>query len=327
MISRTVPLWQVELARAVSTPAELLRRLGLPDPGPGTSAPDFPVRVPEGYLARMRPGDPDDPLLRQVLAVPEEQVLTAGYRDDPVGDLEATEAPGLLRKYRGRALLVVTGACPVHCRYCFRRRYPYATGQVSPARWEGVLERLAADPTVSEVVLSGGDPLTVTDEKLRRLVEGLEGIPHLRRLRVHTRAPVVLPSRVDAGLLGWLADTRLPTVFVVHANHPNELGPEAARALGRLRDAGCTVLNQSVLLRGVNDRVEVLAEVSERLFAAGALPYYLHQLDRVQGAAHFEISDDRARSLVSALRARLPGYLVPRLVREEPGQPAKTVLL
>lgn len=323
---RQMPVWQAELARAITDPAELLAVLNLgPDwlPAARTAARAFPLRVPRGYVARMRPRDPGDPLLRQVLPLAEECSPAEGFGPDPVGDLAAVVRPGVLAKYRGRVLLTATGACAVHCRFCFRRHFPYDQAIASADRWRGALEHIAADDTISEVVLSGGDPLTLSDRRLSELAHALEAVPHVRRLRVHTRLPIVLPERVDAELLEWLGGTRLQSVVVVHANHANEVDAGVRAALARLKEAGVVLLNQSVLLRGVNDRVETLADLSEALFAAGAVPYYLHMLDRVAGAAHFEVAESRARALMSELSARLPGYLVPRLVREVPGAPAK----
>jgi len=292
---------------------------------PDAIAHPFPLKVPRGFVARMRKGDPRDPLLLQVLPRAVEAQPAAGFSSDPLGECGASPRAGLLHKYRGRALLVVTGACAVHCRYCFRRHFPY-DGHVGTDRWTAALEHLAANPTVTEVILSGGDPLVVTDRKLAALARQIAGIEHVRRLRVHTRLPVVLPERVDADLLAWLTGTRLRSVVVVHANHPREIDAPVTAALRRLVDAGVTVLNQAVLLAGVNDDEEALVELSERLFEASVLPYYLHALDRVEGAAHFEVPEERARQLVQGLAARLPGYLVPRWVRELEGAPAKVPL-
>ena len=326
MITRSVPHWQTELGQAIDRPAELLARLGLPADLPVPARPAFTLRVPRAFVERMVPRDLLDPLLRQVLPVAEEDQEVPGFSTDPVGDLAALAAPGVLRKYRGRALLIVTGACPIHCRYCFRRNFPYASTQAGRGRLAGAIDHLAADPTIEEVILSGGDPLSLPDELLADAVARIGAIPHVRRLRVHTRMPVVLPARVDDALLGWLAETRLATAFVLHANHPRELDEAVASATRRLAGAGAALLNQAVLLRGVNDDVATLSDLSARLFEVGVLPYYLHQLDRVQGAAHFEVEDVRARGLIAELRARLPGYLVPRLVREERGTPCKTPL-
>ncbi|MFM2089835.1 MAG: L-lysine 2,3-aminomutase [Planctomycetota bacterium] len=322
--------WQGILARAVRDPALLLARLGL-DPGllPGSraAAADFPCLVPEGYLARMRPGDPRDPLLLQVLPHGTELApQPAGYGLDPLAETGCSPLPGFLHKYQGRALLVTTGACAVHCRFCFRRHFPYDELPRGRQWWAPALERIAADATLHEILLSGGDPLTLPDAVLGRIAADLAAVPHLRRIRIHTRLPIVLPERVDGRLLAWLAGSRLQAVVVVHANHPQEIDASVAAALGRLRGAGITVLNQSTILAGVNDDVMVLAELSERLFAAGALPYYLHAFDPVAGAAHFAVDDGRARTIHRALQARLPGYLVPRLVREIPGEPGKTPL-
>jgi len=343
-----VPPWRRSLAGAVSTLGELLDLLELDpaDPALGLAAGgaegdgaggglvtaaqrEFPLRVPRSFVARMRRGDPRDPLLLQVLPAAAEMAPAPGFTEDPLAEASASPVPGLLHKYQGRVLLVTTGACAVHCRYCFRRHFPYEEHRPWGEGWRRALDYVAADPTVEEVILSGGDPLAVADHKLAELATTAAAVPHLRRLRIHTRLPIVLPERVDDGLLGWLADgagmvtSRLRKVVVVHANHPREVDDEVLAALGRLRAAGVTVLNQAVLLRGVNDRVSVLRRLSEALFRAGVMPYYLHLVDRVRGAAHFEVDEVTARELVGGLTRELPGYLVPRLVREVPGVAAK----
>jgi len=320
------PEWQTAWAQAVRDPRQLLLRLRL-DPslaeGMERGHELFRVRVPESYLARIRPGDPRDPLLLQVLPQAAEALEQAAFVPDPVGDATAMAAPGLLRKYRGRVLLITTGACAIHCRYCFRREFPY--GDFSALRdWQPALDYIRGHRDVSEVILSGGDPLALPDSRLSELLQLLERIPHLRRLRVHTRLPVVLPERVDDRLLSWLGKGRLQQVLVLHANHPREFDGPAEAALERLRKSGVAMLNQSVLLAGVNDDLETLCELQERGFAtAGIMPYYLHLLDRVRGAAHFEVDEVRARQLHAGLSSRLPGYLVPRLVREVPGARSK----
>jgi EF-P beta-lysylation protein EpmB len=320
--------WQQQWRDAITDSAGLLAALGLEGRAPPLAADGagFPLRVPRAYLARMRGGDPRDPLLRQVLPLAEEGRVVEGYGADAVGDLPSRVAPGVLHKYAGRALLVATGSCAIHCRYCFRRHFPYADEGAAGDRWRAALAWLAGQPSVSEVLLSGGDPWSLSDARLAELSAGLRGIRHVRRLRVHTRMPVVLPDRVDGGLLAWVRGLHLPLVVVVHANHPAELDEGTRRAFAALRDAGATLLNQSVLLRGVNDDADALAGLSEGLFAQGVLPYYLHLLDRVAGAAHFEVAEDAARGLHAALRRRLPGYLVPRLVREVAGEPYKVPL-
>lgn len=321
--------WKTALRRGVRDLRELLARLELePETllDPADPVPEFPLRVPLAFVARMRRGDPHDPLLRQVLA-------TVAERDDPdgpldvVGDGAAMAVPGVLQKYAGRALLITTGSCAIHCRYCFRRHFDYADAALSPARLEAALAALGADRSISEVILSGGDPLVLDTPKLERLTARLAGIGHLRRLRIHTRLPIVLPERVDGALTEWLRALPWPCVMVVHANHPRELDAAVAAALRRIADCGVRVLNQAVLLAGVNDRLEVLTELSERLFDLGVLPYYLHQLDRVRGTGRFAVPDAQARSLHAGLRARLPGYLVPRLVREVAGAPNKLPLV
>ncbi len=274
----------------------------------------------------MRREDPHDPLLRQVLPLDEEADAVAGYGADPVGDLASMRSRGLLQKYHGRALLVVTGACAVHCRYCFRRAYPYGEASMSPRFVDEAMAQIAADTSISEVIMSGGDPLSLSNGRLRDLLDRIADIGHVRRIRVHTRQPIVLPERVDAELLAVLEGASLPTVIVVHSNHPNEIDSAVGDALSRLALRTAALLNQSVLLRGINDSASVLVELSGRLFDNSVLPYYLHQLDPVAGAAHFAVSDDAARRIVAEVRTRLPGYLVPTLVREIPGEPAKRML-
>lgn len=324
------PTWQQLLADAVTDPGELCRLLDL-DPAlvlPAIAAAEgFALRVPRSYVARMRRGDPNDPLLLQVLPVAAETQRVDGFVTDPVGDMNRRAAPGLLHKYRGRALLVATGACAIHCRYCFRRHFPYAEESALQQGWQPALERLRADPTISEVILSGGDPWSLSDRRLQQLTDALHALPHIRRLRVHTRYPIVLPERIDCGLLDWLQGVRLQKVVVMHANHAREIDESVRQACQRLSAAGCTLLNQSVLLAGVNDSAETLAQLSEALFETQVLPYYLHVLDKVQGAAHFDLPEARALQLHQELTARLPGYLVPRLVREVAGAPAKTAVI
>ncbi|MEO8461314.1 MAG: EF-P beta-lysylation protein EpmB [Dokdonella sp.] len=319
--------WQQLWRDAVIDPLELLRLLGLEAHADELLAPGdsgFPLRVPRGFIARMRRGDPRDPLLLQVLPVAAELDQVPSFGSDAVGDLEARTAHGVLQKYSGRALLIATGSCAVHCRYCFRRHFPYTDETAAASQWQEALAQVRADPTISELILSGGDPLSLATHKLRELTDALAAVPHVIRLRIHTRLPVVLPERVDAELTDWLRSLRVQCVVVIHANHANEIDGSVADACARLREAGAILLNQSVLLRGVNDSSAALADLSERLIAIGVLPYYLHQLDKVQGAAHFEVSDSEALVLIEALRTRLPGYLVPRLVREIPGAPGKT---
>lgn len=321
--------WQQELKEAVRDPRELCRLLDLPEewvPTAEAAARDFPLFAPRPYLARMERGNPRDPVLRQILPLEAELHSPAGYTADPVGDEAARVVPGLLQKYEGRVLLITTPACAVHCRYCFRRHFPYGETPHSMAAWQEALEAIGDDESIHEVILSGGDPLVLVDSLLAQLAERLAAIPHLRRLRIHTRLPIMIPQRIDAALLDWLRGTRLAPIMVIHANHPNELEGPAAAAIGRLVDAGVPVLNQSVLLAGVNDDLDVLTALSERLVDLRAMPYYLHQLDRVAGAAHFEVPPARGLELLAGLRRRLPGYAVPRYVQEMPGEPHKVIL-
>ena len=321
--------WRQAWRDAVRDPRELLGMVGLAHLGASLSdaaAAQFPLRVPRGFVARMRHGDPDDPLLRQVLPILDEDRIVPGFGLDAVGDGQARRGGGVIHKYQGRALLIATGSCAVHCRYCFRRHYPYAEDTAAAAGWREAVELIRADDSIHEVILSGGDPLSLADHKLAELTDALRGIPHIRRLRIHTRLPIVLPERVDAGLLAWLRGLPWPVAVVAHANHANEFDGVVDAAMAALRATGITLLNQAVLLHGVNDSLDALAALCQRGHVAGVLPYYLHQLDRVAGAAHFEVDDAHALELHAALAARLPGYLVPRLVREIAGAPGKTPL-
>ena len=318
--------WQQLWRQAIRDPAELLSRLGLEPAALGVSEAalqQFAQRVPEGFVARMRHGDPHDPLLRQVLPIDAEMRQVPGFSLDAVGDGAAKKATGVIQKYRGRALLVTTGSCAINCRYCFRRHFDYGTENAAKGGWQDAVRAIAEDPGIDEVILSGGDPLSLATHKLAELTDALRAIPHLRRLRIHSRLPVVLPERVDDELVAWLGSLPWPLAFVIHANHANEFDASVDAALARLRAAGAQLLNQAVLLRGVNDSEDALAALSERSFAAGVMPYYLYQLDRVEGVAHFEVDDATAKALIAALTARLSGYLVPKLVRELPGDPSK----
>ena len=325
-VAAATPSWQASMRAAIRDPVELCQRLGLPAAVARRGrqgAAKFPVFVPPEFLARMRRQDETDPLLRQVLPLSDETKIAPGYHLDPVGDRAATLLPGFVKKYRGRVLLIVTGTCAVHCRYCFRRHYPYTEAPRDMANWQPALDAINADDQISEVLLSGGDPLTVGDVRLAELAMRIADIAHVRRLRVHTRLPIMIPQRVNDELLDWLTETRLGAIVVVHANHARELDETVVAALARLGDAGIPVLNQAVLMRGINDSVDALAELSERLLDARVMPYYLHQLDRVQGAAHFEVPVHEGKRIVQWLRDRLPGYAVPRYVREVPGALSK----
>jgi EF-P beta-lysylation protein EpmB len=321
--------WQRALASAIRDPDALIDALGLPEDlrrAARGAAKLFPLLVPLSFLRRMRPGDPSDPLLLQVLPLGAEAETVAGFASDALDEQNAHAAPGLLQKYEGRALLIATGACAVHCRYCFRRSFPYGQEPRRMADWEPTLDWVRQESSVREIILSGGDPLMLTDARLSEMLRRLDAIEHLDRLRIHTRLPVVVPERVTRPLVKLLRSLRMTPIVVVHANHPAEVVGDCARALRRLVRSGLTVLNQAVLLRGINDSVDALCGLSERLVNLGVLPYYLHQLDRVAGTAHFEVPEERGVELVEALRRRLPGYAVPQYVREIPGQPHKVPL-
>jgi EF-P beta-lysylation protein EpmB len=307
-----------ELAALLDLPAEPLRARC-------AERPAFGLLVPRAFVAKMRKGDPFDPLLRQVLPLAEEERRVDGFSPDPLAE-RAVSRSGFLQKYRGRALLIASGACPVHCRYCFRREFPYARELAARGDFAAALERLRRAPDIDEVILSGGDPLSLSNRRLGALLDALDGVESLTRLRIHTRFPIMVPERIDAALLARLERMRLRTVVVVHCNHPRELGADVEAALAALSGATQLLLNQAVLLRGVNDSAATLSALCRRLFECGVLPYYLHLLDRVSGTAHFDVDEARARTLLRAVRAELPGYLVPRLVRETPGELSKTPL-
>jgi EF-P beta-lysylation protein EpmB len=322
--------WRHELRAAIRSARQLCNLLGLTDKEISRTADDsteFPVLVPRSFAARIRYGDPHDPLLLQVIAQRAEQIAVPGFGTDPLLESQVAGA-GILRKYRGRALLVTTAACPVHCRYCFRRHFPYADQLAARDRWAHALDSLRESTDVEEVILSGGDPLSLSTRRLAELIEGLETIDSVKTLRVHTRFPIVLPSRVTRSLLGLLHRTRMQTVFVLHCNHANELdSSDVADALQNLSECTDLLLNQSVLLRGVNDTPQALRDLSIALFRANVMPYYLHLLDRVSGSAHFDVPEAEASELMIQLRSELPGYLVPKLVRENPGALSKTPIL
>ncbi len=325
---RTAAGWQGALAGALRSPGELCRLLGL-DPAAAAAAEParrFPMLVPRTLLKRIGHGDAQDPILRQVLPHPDELAAVPGFSTDPVGEVGGACGPGLLQTYPGRSLMVAASRCGVHCRYCFRRHFPFQSGTAAAGDWQPALEQLARDRSIREVILSGGDPLTLSDAELGVLAQRLAAVPHLRRIRVHTRLPIVVPQRVGPELTEWLRGTGLAAMVVVQANHAAEIDGAAAGALGQLVDAGVPVLSQSVLLRGVNDSVEALAALFERLIDLRVIPYYLHQLDRVAGAAHFEVPQGEGYALVAALRARLPGYAVPRYVRQFSSGPCKQLL-
>lgn len=335
MIPRTAATWQTSnwqksLAEAIREPEELLSLLQLPVellPAAQKASGLFPLRVTHSFVSRMKVADPADPLLLQVMPLHLELAeQPEDFSDDPVGDLNAMPIPGLLHKYQGRVLLITTAACAVHCRYCFRRHYPYQDAHNRPEFWQPALEYIQADKSIEEVILSGGDPLSLSYQRLGRLFEQLANIPHLKRLRIHSRYPVVLPERVDSDFLSLLASNRLQTVMVIHCNHAQEINDEVRHGLQLLANQGCTLLNQAVLLKGINDSVDAQLTLSKSLFEAGVLPYYLHQLDKVSGAAHFAVEPGEALKIESGLRQLLPGYLVPKLVTEQAGQPSKLPL-
>ncbi|WP_217518518.1 EF-P beta-lysylation protein EpmB [Vibrio metschnikovii] len=320
--------WLQQLANGISDPEQLLTQLAI-DPSPWQSGFKaralFAQRVPQSFVERMEKGNPHDPLLRQVLPLSDEFIIHPDYSTDPLEE-QNNATPGLLHKYRNRCLLIVKGGCAINCRYCFRRHFPYQDNKGNKSVWQQSLDYIAQHPQLNEVILSGGDPLMAKDHELSWLVEQIAAIPHIKRLRIHSRLPVVIPARITDELVSLCAETRLQVILVTHINHANEINAELSQQLARLRAEKVTLLNQSVLLKGVNDSVPAQVALSEALFDAGILPYYLHVLDKVQGAAHFYVSDEQARTIIAGLIEQVSGYLVPKLTREIGGRPSKTPL-
>ena len=294
---------------------------------PLTISSDFPLKVPVAFVKRIKKGDPDDPLLKQILPVENETRQVESFLSDPVADLQHQVVPGLIHKYANRALFIATGACSIHCRYCFRREYPYEAASISEHNLDAAINYLQDHKNIHEIILSGGDPLTLSNRRLEKLLDKLAGIPHLKSLRIHSRQAIAMPERIDHGLIDLLSTSRFKACMVIHCNHANEIDQTVARHLSLLHEAGITLLNQSVILKGVNDNVQTLCNLSEQLYQAGVLPYYINALDRVQGSAHFLVEDEDAINLINAMRESLPGYLVPRLVKDIPGEKAKTILV
>lgn len=318
--------WQKKLAQGFSSASELLCFLDLPLAADSLAEKQFPLRVPRAFALRMQKGNPKDPLLLQVLATDQELLDVVGYSCDPLEEKEKNPIRGLIHKYYGRVLLTLTGACAINCRYCFRRHFPYQENNPGRQGWDEAMHYIAQDASITEVILSGGDPLLASSAVLSELIKKLEQIPHVHTVRVHTRIPIVFPERIDQELLALLAASQLNKVIVLHCNHPQELDEHVALVCQQLRKAGCHLLNQSVLLAGINDDANLLARLSQALFAFGILPYYLHVLDKVQGAAHFDMPLSQAQAIYQQLQTLVPGYLLPRLAREEPGKNSKTLL-
>lgn len=319
--------WQKKLAQGFSSASELLTFLELPEQATSLAEQQFPSRIPLGFARRMQKANLSDPLLLQVLALDRELSDTAGYVLDPLAEAKSNVQKGIIHKYHGRVLLTLTGVCAVNCRYCFRRHFPYQANNPGRGGWKDSVDYIAKDSSITEVILSGGDPLLASDAILAELIALLQAIPHVHTLRIHTRIPIVFPERINDALLSILTQCRLKKVIVMHCNHAQELDETVHKASAALKKAGCHLLNQSVLLAGINDNASTLADLSQALFAYDILPYYLHLLDKVQGAALFDLPFERAQAIYQALQTLLPGYLVPRLAREEPGRLHKTILI
>ena len=322
----SIPLWQTSLTTAITDVRELFEILELDLnllPATQLAHRDFELKVPREFVNRIKKGDPFDPLLLQILPLHAELQYQPGYVKDPLQETSTNPLPGLLHKYQGRVLLTVTGGCAIHCRYCFRRHFPYQDNNPGRQGWDRIIHYIHQDSSIKEVILSGGDPLLATDRHLHELILKINEIPHVKTLRIHSRIPIVLPERMTESLFSWMDDSRLRVTLVTHCNHAQEINDKVYRRLIFLRNKGITLLNQAVLLKGINDSATILCDLSEALFDCGILPYYLHLLDKVQGASHFDIEESTAKSLAWEMMKTLPGYLVPRLVKENPGSPFK----
>lgn len=319
--------WQDSLSDLITDPTALLNLLQLSEsqlPISRAAAGQFPLKVPRPFVAKMKLGDWNDPLLLQVWPAQAEETLSEGYNADPLAETASNPIAGLLHKYQGRVLLTAAPHCAVHCRYCFRRHFDYGENSPNRALWQRCFDYIKADLSIEEVILSGGDPLALSDKQLSWMLDQIDAIEHVSTVRIHSRVPVVIPQRVTPDLINLLARRRSKVVLVVHCNHGNEIDSEFAQRMRQLSTNGITLLNQSVILSGINDKLETLVELSKKLFAANVLPYYLHLPDEVQGTAHFDIDRGRAIGLLAKMRQQLPGYLTPKLVKEHPGEASKT---
>lgn len=322
--------WKAELSHCVSSIDDLLNQLGLNANNLSATeqaAIDFPIKVPQPFVQLMEYGNPNDPLLKQVLPISSELAIDSNFSTDPVDESNYNPVPGIVHKYHNRVLMIISPNCAINCRYCFRRHFPYDENRQSKQQWLEALDYLKTKPEINEVIYSGGDPLAANDNFLRWLTAEIESISHIKRLRIHSRLPVVIPARIDEPLINWLGHTRLKPTFVLHINHANEISTELSQGVDRLKQAGISVLNQSVLLKGINDSSDQLIALSEKLFDAGIMPYYLHMLDPVQGASHFDVSKKHAVEIFHQIQSELPGFLTPKLVQERAGETSKTLIL
>lgn len=301
------------LAKVLDLPIDFEQKVG-----------DFPLKVPKNFVKKMQKGDINDPLLRQILPTFAETLTTAGFSTDPLAEQTSNPTKGIIHKYASRILIPVTGACVVNCRYCFRQHFDYHANMPNQQDWQNIVQYIKQNSSINEVILSGGDPLSLSERRLFEILDILENIEQIRTIRLHSRVPVMIPERLDNALLERLANSRCQIVLIIHANHPNELDDDNIFYFNRAKMAGITLLNQTVLLKDINDNADILAGLSEKLWQAGVLPYYLHVLDKVAGAGHFLVEDERAVEMYWQLLAKCAGYLVPKLVRETPHEPFKT---
>ena len=320
-------LWSQQLAQGFTKPKQLLQFLDVEITNYSIAADkEFATRVPLSFAEKMQKGNINCPLLKQVLPIADEMEKKDSYLLDPLQEQQANPIRGLLHKYHSRALLTLAPSCAINCRYCFRRHFPYDDNKITPDNWQSIINYLADEPSINEVIFSGGDPLMVKNSRLAKYIADLEQVASIKTLRLHSRMPVVLPARVDLELINLLAKSRFKVVLVIHCNHPNELCCHTAKIFKALKEVGITLLNQSVLLKGVNDKAEILEELSQKLFEQDIMPYYLHLLDKVAGAAHFDLPLAKAKQIYNKLQILLAGYLVPKLVCERAGVKHKSII-
>jgi len=324
---QTTKTWQQDLAEGFNNINDICGYLNISNNySHQARTENFPIRVPREFVDRMEKGNLNDPLLKQILPTNNESIIQAGYTDDPVGDVPAMAETGVIHKYHGRVLLITTGSCAINCRYCFRRNFPYNDFQLSTKKYLNALNYITSHQDISEVILSGGDPLLLNDQKLIALIQKIDLIPHVKRIRIHSRIPIVLPSRITPALCDQLAIIKKDLIMIVHSNHANELNNKVRFACDQLKNTNITLFNQAVLLKGINNDAKQLCTLHEKLFSYKIIPYYLHLLDKTTGTAHFDVPQNEAIDLMNQIKKVLPGYLVPKLVKEQAGAANKIII-
>lgn len=323
--------WQLELKNSITNYLDLFKLLNLNPKHPKLidtiQYSQFPLLVTNSFINRIQKMDINDPLLRQILPTTQELQNNNSFCADPLQEANFNKIPGLLHKYSSRVLIIVTKACAINCRYCFRKEFQYSANIASGKNLENIINYIAKDSSIIEVILSGGDPLIAPNNYLQHLISKLESIKHIETVRIHSRVPIILPCRLEPEFINILLKSRLNIVLVTHTNHPQEINQEVAEYFKLLQNTKITLLNQTVLLKNINDNAGVLAELSRKLFSIKILPYYLHILDKVNGTKHFAVKLSTAKKIYGELQSKLPGYLVPKLVTEKPGAKHKIMVV